>query len=78
MAGQQDLAKASRNLAAWLGLSTTHLFFFLALSNKTEEKQRAKEIPKNKKKSPIHSWDFQTLPALPWQEARDFCRCSGS
>lgn len=77
MTGQQDLAKASRNLAAWLGLSTTHYFFFLALSNKMEEKERKKFL-KIKKKSPIHSWDFQTLPALPWQEARDFCRCSGS
>lgn len=51
MTGQQDPAKASRNLAAWLGLSTTH-YFFLELCNKMEEKQRAKEIPKNKKKIP--------------------------
>lgn len=51
MAGQQDLAKASRNLAAWLGLSTTHYFFFLALSNKMEEKERKKFL-KIKKKVP--------------------------
>lgn len=45
MAGQQDLAKASRNLATWLRLSTTH-YFFLTLSNKMEEKQSESNFKK--------------------------------
>lgn len=77
MAGQQDLAKASRNLAAWLGLSTTHYFFFLALSNKMEEKQRAKEIPKNKKKKSHPFLGLSNTPCAPMAGSQKFLQVLG-
>lgn len=75
MTGQQDPAKASRNLAAWLGLSTTH-YFFLELCNKMEEKQRAKEIPKNKKKS--HPFlGLSNTPCTPMARSQRFLQVLG-